>query len=55
MQTRQSECTDIFTNHFYENINDSVCKAFKQITSQGGHKGKMNYSVVRILCFLYNT
>lgn len=51
MQTRQSKGTDIFANHFYENINDSLCKAFKQITSQDGHRGKMNYSVVTILCF----
>lgn len=51
MQTRQSKGTDIFANHFYENINDSLCKAFKQITSQDGHRDKINYSVIRILYF----
>lgn len=38
MQTRQSKCTNVYANHFYQNINASLCRAFKQIASQNEHK-----------------
>lgn len=54
MQTRKSKCTNLYANHFYQNINAFLCRAFKQIASQMNIKYKMSYSIVEVLCFLYN-
>lgn len=53
MQTRKSKCTNIYANHFYQNINASLCRAFKQITSQNEHKVQNELFYCKGLLFFY--